>query len=358
MNWHAVLAHFPKITYARYRRLAAYFFNLEKIWEAEFDELIQAGLDEAIAHEFIMWREQNSPEKIMTRLAEENINVVSLPDQNYPPLLKEISDPPHTLFYRGTLPPAEQPTIAIVGTRRLTNYGKLVCEEIAYQLAEQGLIIVSGLALGIDGISHQSALQAKGLTYAILGSSVERKKIYPGRHVPLAEEIIKHGGGVISEYPPGFTPTQYSFPARNRIIAGLSLGTLVIEAPTESGALITARAALDYNREVMAIPHPVTSMTGAGNNQLLKIGARVITSAADVLEVLNLQSLKKISTTKKQPTNETEEKILTTLTNETKTIDAIIKETGLPSASVSSTLMLLEMKGMVKNLGGATYLVR
>ncbi|MBI5221863.1 MAG: DNA-protecting protein DprA, partial [Candidatus Magasanikbacteria bacterium] len=235
MNYHAWLAHFPKITYTRYARLRAYFGDLKNLYIAELDEIVKAGIEENIALEFLTWRDKNPLEKILERLQKEKIYTVSLGEDNYPTLLSQINDPPHTLFVRGSLPPVEQPTLAVVGTRRFTTYGKLVCEDLVTPLAAQGIVIVSGLALGIDGIAHTATLEAGGTTIAVLGSGINKTHIFPSAHKPLAEKIIAGGGAVISEYPVDFLPTQYSFPARNRIIAGLSLGSLIIEAPLKSG---------------------------------------------------------------------------------------------------------------------------
>lgn len=357
MNYHAALAHFPKITYSRYKNLLGYFFNLERLWNAEIDDLIKAGLGEQIAHEFILWREENSVEKIEEKLEQKNIHTVSLGETEYPKLLAEIADPPHTLFVRGRLPTNNIPAVAIVGTRRHTTYAKQITSEIVRPLASQGIVIVSGLALGIDGIAHSETLSVGGTTIAVLGSGIDKQYIYPSSHRYLAEKIIDSGGAIISEYPPDFSPTKYSFPARNRIIAGLALGTVVIEAPTGSGSLITARCALDYNREVFAIPHPITSLLGAGNNNLLKMGAHLVTEATDITDTLNLLNLKQ-TTLDKDPilTSNTETIIWPILSREPKHINNIIKESGLDSSAVNSTLILMEMKGMVKNLGGMNYI--
>jgi DNA processing protein len=357
MNYSAALAHFPKITYARYKKMAAYFSNLEKLWEAEIVDLVGAGLEESIAGEFLYWRDQNPTEKIYARLEAEGIKTVSINDAGYPKRLKEINDPPLTIFYRGLLPDDAAPALAIVGTRKMTAYGKQVCYDLARALAGQGLIIISGLALGIDGMAHQGALDAHGQTVAVLGSGIDKQHIYPSYHKPLAEKIIAEGGAVLSEYPPGFMPAPYTFPARNRIVAGLSLGVLVVEAPEESGALITAKCALDYNREVFAIPHSLTSPTGAGPNNLIKMGAKLVTSPKDIIETLNLQEIITETTAPQAApalTNE-QEKIFSRLSAEPKNIDLIIKESGLGSATVSHTLLLMEMAGRVKNLGGMNY---
>lgn len=359
MNYHAWLAHFPKITYKRYAALKGYFFDLKNLYDAELDELLKTGLEENIASEFLTWRDKNPIEKILENLQKENIATTSLGDTNYPALLSEIADPPHTIFYRGTLPSHEIPTLAVVGTRRMTTYGKIICEDLVAPLARQGVIIVSGLALGIDGIAHAITLTNGGVTIAVLGTGIDRQTVYPSAHKKLSEKIIATGGALISEYPPGFLPTQYSFPARNRIIAGLSLGTLVIEAPTKSGALITARCALDYNREVLAIPHAITSPTGSGPNNLIKLGAKLVTESNDILEALNLQITTPI-VSPVPPTpiaeNTIEAKILNCLTREPKNINQIILENNMDSPTTSATLIMLEIRGLIKNLGGMNYI--
>lgn len=249
--------------------------------------------------------------------------------------------------------------MAIVGTRKCTPYGRQVTEEFSRGLAEQGMVIVSGLALGIDGVAHEAALVAGGYTVAVLGSAVDKRSVYPAAHQDLSERIIAHGGAVMSEYPPGFLPTQYSFPARNRIIAGLSRGTLITEAPTESGALITASCALDYNREVFAIPHPLTSLAGQGGNDLLKKGAQPVTNFQDILEALQIKHIEQIVTNNAVlPVSDTEGAILKLLSREPRHIDELIKQSGFASGTVMSTLTLLEMKGKIKNVGGMMYITK
>jgi DNA processing protein len=359
MNYPALLAHFPKITYSRYKKLLTHFSNLEHAWHAELPELLQIGWEEGIIHEFIAWREKIEPQKIIETLAKETITTVSIGEKNYPEQLAHISDPPHTLFIRGTIPDAHAPSVAIVGTRNHTTYGKQAADEVTSSLAEQGIAIVSGLALGIDGVVHESVVRVHGKTIAVLGCGVDRDTVYPAVHRHLAERIIFQGGAIISEYPPGYKPTQYSFPARNRIIAGLTLATIVIEAAEESGALITAKCALDYNREVMAIPHPITSERGKGANNLIKQGAALITSAQDVMEILNLKNIKEIISNREiLPSSPTEAIILQTLSKEPIHIDVIIKKTSLGSGVVMSTLTLMEMKGKIKNMGGMMYVIR
>ncbi|MDA2921876.1 DNA-processing protein DprA [Patescibacteria group bacterium AH-259-L07] len=208
-------------------------------------------------------------------------------DKNYPQLLKEIPDSPHKLYVWGVLKQKEKYPLAVVGTRKVSNYGKQVTIELVKELAKQGLTIISGLALGVDGISHQAALDANGRTIAVLGSGFDH--LYPQEHAKLANDIVKSGGAIITEYPPDAKPTQKTFPARNRIIAGMSLGVLVIEAPMRSGALITARHALEQNRDVFAVPGSIYNKNSAGTNNLIKMGAKPVTSPEDILESFNLQ---------------------------------------------------------------------
>jgi DNA processing protein len=359
MNYHAALAHFPQITYRRYQKLVSYFSNLENLWSAELNEVVTAGLDSTIADAFINWREKFPAEKLLSELETQYITTVSIDDPRYPRLLKEINDPAHTLFVRGSLDSlTTSPALAIVGTRKLTMYGRQITDALTTDLTKHGLVIVSGLALGIDGVAHEAALRNHGKTIAVLGSGVDTSHIYPSSHRQLAEKIISSGGAIVSEYPPGFMPTNYSFPARNRIIAGLTLGTLVTEAPLESGALITARCALDYNRDVFAVPHPITSNSGAGNNRLLKQGAAVVTEAADVIQGLQLKEVKQVVTKQSSAAIFTpvQEKILNTLSAEPQSIDAIVKMSGLEPSTVNGQLTLLELDGHIKNLGGMRYI--
>ncbi|MFA6105709.1 MAG: DNA-processing protein DprA [Patescibacteria group bacterium] len=362
MNYAAAICYFPKITYVRARNLLTRFSDPQTAFFAELDDLVQVGFSETIAHEFMIWREKISVEKITEDLASSKIQTVSIFDDTYPILLKEITDPPPVLFFRGNLPDSNKPSVSVVGTRRCSIYGKQITRDISSELAENGVVIVSGLALGIDGIAHEATLAKNGITVAVLGSGVDRRHVYPSAHQPLAERIIENGGAIISEYPPNFEPTQYSFPARNRIIAGLTMGTIITEAPLSSGALITAERCLDYNRDIFAVPHPVTSIQGAGGNKLLKKGAILVTEASDILEALEIQTnFRNSGVTKNKPTiptNPQEASIFSLLETGPKHVDEIIKESGLESSKVMGTLTILEMSGKVVNNGGMTYVLR
>lgn len=229
--------------------------------------------------------------------------------------------------------------------------------DIINGLIKNEISIVSGLALGVDAMAHAAAIEANGSTIAVLGSSIDKPNIYPGSNRYLAQQIIESNGLLISEYPIGTLPLKHNFPARNRIISGLALGTLVIEAGETSGALITAKFALDQNREVFAIPGPIHAETSKGPNKLIKDGAKPVTSVEDILEELNIEKIEEYSENKKVlPSSPIESKIIEVLDSEPKHIDAIVKLSGLSSSEINSNLTIMEMKGMVKNLGNQNYI--
>jgi len=273
-------------------------------------------------------------------------------------LLKEIYTPPALLYLRGKIEPRDEFSLGIVGTRKLSAYGQQATPFIAAELARAGLTIISGLAKGIDTLAHRAALSAGGRTIAVLGSGLNKTNIYPFSNRRLAEEISRKGA-VISEFPLGTQPLAQHFPQRNRIISGLSLGILVIEAPERSGALITAKDALEQNRDVFAIPGPIFAQNSFGTNNLIKMGAKLVGQANDILEELNLSLLTEPSSVDKKiiPDNQEEALILKQLSEEPIHIDKIIKQTKLSTAIVNSNLTLMEMKGKVRNLGGNNYVL-
>lgn len=275
---------------------------------------------------------------------------ISLNDSKYPLLLSKISDPPSFLFYEGELPKKDDILIAIVGSRACSAYGRQVAYELSFNLAKEGIVIVSGLALGIDSIAHQAALDAKGRTVAVLGCGLDI--IYPSSHQKLAKEIIKKEGAIVSEFSPGTPPLPHHFPLRNRIISGISVATVVVEAALRSGALITARYALEQGREVFAVPGPVYSQNSQGTNNLIKMGASPVTSFEDVMLGLNIQlnSERKKGAVKAETK---EEEILLSLLNQgAVSVDKLCELSKLEISIVSSTLIMLEIKGLVKNIGG------
>jgi len=281
------------------------------------------------------------------------IKTVNIEDKNYPKLLKKIKNSPKVLYVRGEIK-AEEPCFAIVGTRRFSPYGKRVALEIAGDLAEAGLTVVSGLAPGIDTFVHQATIERKKRTIAVLGTGLDEKSVYPQSNLKLAEKILESGGCLISEYPPGTRGTQFTFPQRNRIISGISLGVLVVEAKERSGALITANWAKTQNRKVFAIPGSIHSSNSKGCHLLIKKGVKLVESANDILKELNLSCLKRSF---KHLAGETEEEnlILEVLKEDALYIDKIIEKTKLEASTVASTLAIMEIKGKVRNLGGNTY---
>lgn len=284
----------------------------------------------------------------------EQIKTVSIEDKNYPALLKKISNPPKIIYVKGELSENDL-CFGVVGTRRFSYYGKEVSSEIAGDLAEAGLTIVSGLAPGIDTFSHLAALNRNGRTIAVLGTGLDEKSIYPRSNLKLAREIIEKGGALISEYPAGTRGAHFTFPQRNRIIAGLSLGILVVEGKIKSGSLITANWAFSQKRKVFAVPGPIYSSNSQGPNYLIKKGAKLVDSAEDILQELNLsvKNRKKVLKTD----NQEEELIFKILSEGALNVDEIIEKTKLPVQLVNKTLISLEIKNKVKNLGGNIYAV-
>ncbi|MBU0476565.1 DNA-processing protein DprA [Patescibacteria group bacterium] len=285
----------------------------------------------------------------------EEIKTIKIEDKDYPKLLKEISGPPKVLYAKGeTL--NEENSFAIVGTRMCSSYGKQAALEIAGELAEAGLTIVSGLAPGIDTFTHRAVVERGKRTIAVLGTGIDEKSIYPKENIELARKIIETGGCLISEYPPGTPGSKFTFPRRNRIISGLSLGVLVIEAKQRSGALITANWAKQQNRLIFAIPGSIYSSNSQGPHILIKQGAKLVERANDILKELNLPQ-KSTRTVLTKGENKEENLILNALKEQALYIDKIIEKTKLSASAVASTLAILEIKSKVRNLGGNIYAI-
>lgn len=277
-------------------------------------------------------------------------------DADYPRALRQIYDPPAFLWMRGTLAPVDQHSLAIVGTRRATEYGRRQAEEFAAELVRQGITIVSGLAYGIDAAAHHGAVQAGGRTLAVLGSGVDR--IYPAKHTRLATDIMTQGA-LLSEYPLGAEPDATNFPKRNRIISGLSLGTLVVEAFEKGGALITARLALEHNREVFAVPSPIHSKPGRGANRLIQQGhAKLVLSVEDILDELGLVAEAPIpgeASTPPPDLNEVEQKLYAAIGPNPIHIEPICATTGLDASTALVYLLSLEFKGLIRQMAGKQF---
>ncbi len=286
-------------------------------------------------------------------MLENGIKIIKKSSKEYPKILKEISNAPKQLYARGELPKNHDMNFAIVGTRAASEYGKTLAFKIAKELSELGFNIVSGLALGIDTQAHLGALAGNGKTIAVLGSGIDDASIFPKENLKLVKTIVDSGGAVISEYEPNAKSEIWYFPERNRIVSGLSKGVLVVEAPEKSGALITARLALEQNREVFAIPGSIFSKNSIGANNLIKSGAKMVTSIDDILEELNLTELKiHKKESEGEKLNPEEKLILNIILKEPIHIDKICEIAKLPASRVLSVISVLEIQGIIKNIGG------
>lgn len=340
----------------RFRKLLNHFPSLEIAWTAPVQEFFKARLEEQVVAKIAETRNKIDPQEEFTKLQNLGIRILIFSDESYPKLLREIPNPPMILYLLGELKTQDEMAIAIVGSRKFTSYGKQVTQDLVRELANTGATIVSGLALGIDAIAHETALNFRGRTIAVLACGLNA--VYPLHNQKLADKILESQGALISEFPLGTPPLKHHFPNRNRIISGLCLGTVVIEAAMDSGALITATHALEQNRQVFAVPGSIYSPCSAGTNNLIKMGAKPVTKAADILEDLNLGHLQvAIETQEIIGENEQEEKILKILSREPQHFDIICKSAGLASSVIAAALTIMEMKGKVKNIGGNQYVL-
>ncbi len=337
----------------RFQRLLERFGNAQAAWEAETSALTEAGLSPKVIERLAAVRQQVDLPRLYEKILSKGIQILTWQDEAYPQRLREISQPPPVLYLRGQLLPEDAWAIAIVGTRQATPYGRQVSEQIASFLASNGMTIVSGLARGIDTLAHQAALRAGGRTLAVLGSGVDR--IYPPEHRALAEQICEHGA-LLSDYPPGTPPESVNFPPRNRIISGLSMAVVVVEAGETSGALITAEFAAEQGREVFAVPGSILAAQSKGTNKLIQQGALPLLNASDVMQALDLTRLGQQKAARKiLPSDAVEAKLLETLSDEPLHVDEIRSQTGLPVEKVSAALIMMELKGMVRQVGGMQY---
>lgn len=351
------LALFQKFGSARFERIKKGFSTMEEAFKAPERQWRQAlGEKDGLAKEFISFRSTIDIEREWAKLESEDIRIITTESHEYPARLKAIFDPPAILYAKGDLSGEEESAVAVVGTRKMTEYGKRAAEEIAGGLAAAGITIVSGLALGVDAAAHRACLDAGGRTVAVLGSGLAAREIYPASNLRLAGKILTQGGAVISEYPVGSVPFPQNFPRRNRIVSGLSLGTLVVEAPFKSGSMITAKCALEQGREVFAIPGDIYKKNSEGPNYLIKMGAHPVSCAKDMLEILGLENTSPTGKEIAAASNE-EAAILTHLDKEPIHVDELKKLCQLDTALISSTLTIMEMKGAVKNLGGMRYVL-
>jgi DNA processing protein len=339
---------------ARFTLLQQAFPSMEDAWHASAGDLRVAGLDQVTIDGIVAIRGETTPEAEMERLYAAGVEAFPLPDPRYPERLREIPDAPPVLYLKGSWQPEDAWSVAVVGTRRHTTYGSEATMELVGGIAPHRVTVVSGLARGIDTIAHTAALDMGGRTVAVLANGLD--ELYPPENRGLAERIVEQGA-LVSDYSLGTKPQSNYFPRRNRILSGLALGTIVVEGDYQSGAMITARLAMEQNREVFAVPGSIFSAQSRGPLSLIRDGATPVTCAEDVLEALNLTQLgAQLDFSRAAPAaNEDERAVLAALTREPRHVDEVVRESGLAASAVSGTLALLELKGLARNVGGMQY---
>ena len=346
--------HVKGIGPAKVRRLLDHFGDLEAAWSAAPEELRASGLDRRSLDNLLAVRAGVDLDLILRRIEQMGLQVLTWDSPDYPRNLLSIAQPPPVLYVKGALTPADEWAVAVVGTRHASAYGREVARELAARLAASGVTVVSGLARGIDGVAHQAALDAGGRTIAVLGSGLD--ELYPPEHRQLAEAIV-HSGALVSDYPPGTKPESVNFPPRNRIISGLSKGAVIVEAGETSGAVITAEFAAEQGRDVFAVPGSILQRSFRGTNKLIQDGAKLVLDAADILEELNLALVTEHTQARAAlPADETEQRLLACLSAEPVHVDELRAQMGLPISQITSTLALMELKGLVRQVAGMNYI--
>lgn len=278
------ISGFTGLGIKRFKLLREYFGSVKAIWEASESRLRQVGLKKEMIDRWVEWRRDKDLDKELEELARREIKLIRLDDKRYPRLLKEMALPPLVLFVKGKIKVLNQLAVTVVGTRQMTDYGRQVVERLVGDLVKKGVVIVSGLARGIDGMAHRVCLGGGGKTVAVLGHGLER--VYPSEHRSLAEEIVRAGGALVTEYPLRYPVRRGNFPARDRIMAGLSWGTLVVEGAKKSGTKITATQAVESGREVWAVPGPIDSPQSQAAADLIQEGAKLVTKVEEIMEDL------------------------------------------------------------------------
>ena len=340
------------------QRLAAlreHFNSLEEAWGADEEALKRAGLDRRTVANLLGARRILNLDALQRALDSLGATALTLEDPDYPTVLKELPDAPPVLYVKGSLTDRDHWAVAIVGTRKASAYGRDMAYQLAGELARAGITIVSGLAVGIDAAAHRGALDAGGRTIAVLPCGID--VVYPPEHGKLARAVANQGA-LVTEFPPGTPAEAKNFPPRNRIISGLSLGVVVVEAPLKSGALLTADAAAEQGREVFAVPGQTVSAASKGSNRLIQDGAKLVMGVDDILAELNLtrESSQVCADVQQVAPGSDEERIIARhLSDQPLHIDELCRLSGLPIATVSSTLTLMELKGIVRQVGNMQY---
>jgi DNA processing protein len=354
LKYLVALHSLPGMGTKRLKILVDYFQNYEYAWQGDKHWLSIPGFPGNGAEQILEARRNLDPDRVYEKFLQSQARIVTQEDEAYPRLLKNIYDPPYLLYYQGSLPAEDDLCIALVGSRRSTPYGRHTAETIARELAEKGVWVISGLARGIDTWSHRGCLKGGGKTVAVLGSGIDL--IYPRENKDLFREIISMGA-VISEFPPGTPPLPQHFPARNRIISGMSRGVVVVEAAEKSGSLITVDFALEHGRDVFAVPGPVTSIMSRGTHRLIRQGAKLVENAFDILEeYLEVENppveFDLFSFSPK------EREILELMMGGAAHFDVLVEKSGLPAGEMASQLTLWEIKGLIKQLPGKYYILK
>ncbi len=349
-----LLYSFIKFGPARTNLLKSYFGTAKKAWNALNEDLVEIGLNKTLAREFTVYRDTLNAKNYFNSLKRNVIDYVVLGDDDYPENLLDLPDAPHVLYLRGKILPTDQNAVAIVGTRKMTSYGKEVATHYSSRLSDMGIAVVSGLAIGIDAAAHKGTLAAGGRCIAVMPSGLD--SITPRSNMGLARDIVKNKGLIVSEMPLGSGVFRSSFPMRNRIISGLSKAVVVVEGAEKSGTLLTASAAAEQGRQVFAVPGQVTSPMSGAPHFLIKNGAKIAFSVEDVVEELNMQlnvDTEKIE--RVMPKDKNEAKLLDILSVEPLHLDEIARISSLKVPDVSARLTVMELKGLVVNIGRGIY---
>jgi DNA processing protein len=346
----------PQMGPVRLRRLLERFGSAGNILLARTDQLSAVeGVGRALADNIARWQDFADPAAELKKAADLGAHVITAQDDEYPSALREIHDPPIVLYVRGRLTDRDRHTVAVVGSRKCSHYATECAKKISFQMAYAGLTVVSGLARGIDTAAHQGALAAKGRTIAVIGSGLG--ELYPPENAELADRIAA-SGAVISEFPVDTKPDRQTFPIRNRIVTGMSFGVLVVEAGANSGALISANMAAEQGRTLYAVPGRIDSPSALGSNRLIQQGAKLVIGVEDILDDLPLVFRNKPDLPAAAPVADLtpdQQKILDALGTDEAALDSVIATSGLTAAAVSSTLLALEMRRLVKQLPGKRF---
>jgi len=348
------LYSFKQFGPVRTNLLIKYFGSAKNAWKAKTIELISIGLKKSVVSEFDVYRSKFDIQKYFRELEDLSIKVITKQDKKYPVNLLDLEDAPAVLYVRGTLKPEDINSVAIVGTRKMTAYGREVATMLANELAGYGITIVSGLAFGIDVAAHKAAIDATGTCIAVLASGLDR--VTPASNIYLAKAIVESGGAIVSESPLRAEVWRGSFPLRNRIISGLARAVVVVEGAKKSGTLLTASAAAEQGRQVFAVPGQISSPLSAAPHFLIKAGAKMVTNASDILEELDMQlKVDRQAVEKVIPSGKDEDKIIEILTNEPLHLDELARITQLAVHEISARLTGMELKGLIKNVGKGMY---